>query len=247
LNKPKMIYLIATSITLVMSLIHWWFLIISAMGSVAYGLLCKSGSKRRDHELLAFAKEFREISHRDGLNAALSRSLKSDSAPKELKELSGRMMLGQVSIGDSRLCEDKNTRELMEIVEISVQNGTDIGNNLNLFISRLESDMENGNQSMLNSLNMNTLSSFGVSFFVPLFGGIGSSIMGSSGVMLGTSSMPQVIPFQAVVVIYIAIMSYIMNAFKPVSGQTPLFGSFQAAIIGAGIIKASSAFMAYAI
>ena len=135
----------------------------------------------------------------------------------------------------------------MEIIEISVQSGTDIKNNLDMFISRLESDIENGNQAMQGSLNMNTLSSFGISFFVPLFGGIGSSIISSSGAILGANATPQVIPFQAVIVIYIAIMSYMMYAFKPASGETPLFRSFQATIIGAGIIKASAAFMAYAI
>jgi hypothetical protein len=241
-----MIYLIVTSITLAMALIRWWFLILSAMISVAYNLLCRSDSKKRDHELLAFAKEFREMSRGEGLNAALAGSLKSDSAPKELRELSKKMMLGQISLGDSRLCEDKNTRELMEIIEISVQNGTDIKNNLNLFISRLESDMENSNQSMQNSLNMNTLSSFGVSFFVPMFGGIGSSIISGSGAILGTASVP-VIPFQTVIVIYVAIMSYVMCAFKPGNGQSPLLRSFQATIMGAGIIKVSAAFMAYAI
>ncbi len=247
MNKSKIIYLAFTSITLLMSLIQWWFLVPSAIGTIAYGVLCRSNSKKRDHELLAFAKEFREMNHKDGISAALSRTAKSNSAPKELKELSKRMMLGQISLGDSRLCDDKNTRELIEIIEISVQNGTDIKNNLNLLISRLESDIENGNQAMQGSLNMNTLSSFGISFFVPLFGGIGSSIISGSGAILGTAATPQVVPFQTVILIYIAIMSYIMCSFKPTSGQTPLFKSFQTTIIGAGIIKASAAFMAYAI
>ena len=67
---------------------------------------------------------------------------------------------------------------------------------------------------MQGSLNMNTLSSFGISFFVPLFGGIGSSIISGSGAILGMAATPQVVPFQTVILIYIAIMSYIMCSFK---------------------------------
>ena len=156
-------------------------------------------------------------------------------------------MLGQVDFGGSKICEDKNIQELMEIIEISVQNGTDIRNNLSMFISRLESDMENSNQSIQSSLNMNGLSSLGISFFVPLFGGIGSSIINSSSSILGAGQSTETIAFQVVIVAYIAIMSYIMEAFKRGNAQSALFKSFQAAIIGAGIIKTSAAFMAYAI
>ena len=66
MNKSKIIYLAFTSITLLMSLIQWWFLVPSAIGTIAYGVLCRSNSKKRDHELLAFAKEFREMNHKDG-------------------------------------------------------------------------------------------------------------------------------------------------------------------------------------
>lgn len=247
MDKLKITYLLAVSIALAMSIISWWLLVAAAGISIVYNLAGTPHSRKSDHKLLAFAKEFKEDIYERGLNAALSRSIRSDSAPNELKELSKRAMLGEIGPAMPIHCEDDNTKELIEIIGISLQNGTDIKNNLDLFISRLESEMENKNQSIQSSLNMNTLSILGVSFFVPLFGGIGSSIISSSGILLGTASTPQVIPFQAVVVIYIAVMSYTMYAFDREKGKSALFNSFQTTVIGAGIIKASAALMAYAI
>ena len=48
MNKPKMIYLVLTSVTLAMSLIEWWFLILSAIGTIAYNALYRSGPKGRN-------------------------------------------------------------------------------------------------------------------------------------------------------------------------------------------------------
>ncbi len=247
MDKIKAVYISIALATLAMSILWWWLLVLSAIIMLAYGMLPGSRPKNRDHELLAFTKEFSESVRKEGLNPALSRTLSAQSAPKEIKELSKSIMLGKVDFSDSLPCEDKNTKELMEIIEISVQNGADIRNNLNMFISRMESDMENTNQSMQSSLNMNSLSSLGISFFVPLFGGIGSSIISSSGSILGAGQSAETTAFQVVIVAYIAIMSYIMEAFKSGGSRSPLFKSFQAAIISAGIIKASAAFMAYAI
>ena len=243
----NIIYIAVILVTLSMSIIQWWFLALSAVIALAYSSFRKTGPKNKNLELLAFAKDLKESINSNGLNAALYRSIKSSTAPKEIKELSRELMLGKVAFGNPKCCEDKKTEELIEIIKISLQYGTSIENNLDMFISSLESDIESSNQTIQSSLNMDTLSSFGISFFVPLFGGIGSSIMSNSSSILGPNTNLGTAPFQAIVLAYIAIMSYIMGSFKMKNGRMALFDSFQTVLIGAGIIKASAALMAYAI
>jgi hypothetical protein len=229
------------------SSIWWWMLIASALLALAYNLSSRPSAKAGKHELLAFARSFRYDVQRSDLNSALCRSINDSNAPTDIKELAKRSALGELSQGSYTHCADSNISELAAIIVAGIQGGADIRNNLDQFISRLESDIENGNRADLNSLNMDGLSSVGVSFFVPMFGGIASSIISGSASINGMQAQNVVIGFQAVIIIYVAVMSYLMDAFKNSANKDPLFMSFQAAVIGAGIIKASSSFISYAI
>ena len=111
LDKIKATYIAIAFITLAMSIFWWWFLVLSAIIMLSYNILRKAKPKKSDHELLAFTKEFKETVYKGGLNTALLKLLKSNSAPKDIKELSKRIMLGQVDFGGSRICEDKNIQE----------------------------------------------------------------------------------------------------------------------------------------
>lgn len=246
MNRTTAVYLAIALATLAASAFWWGFIIASAASTLAYNIIMRSGSKRHDHELLAFSKEFARVCGSHGTSLALSKCAKDPSAPKEVRELSQRVRLGHSELCDSIPCSDGNIKELLEIIGMSIQNGTDIKNNLRLFISRLEADAESKNQLAQSSLNMDTLSVFGVSFFVPLFGGIGASIISGSGAILGTSSF-STSTFEMIIVAYIAVMSYIMHIFRSGKAYESLFSSFQTTVMAAGIIRLSAAFMAYAI
>ncbi len=247
LDKLKTIYIGAELVTVFISIIWWEFIIAAAMLALAYRLILRSAARRKDYELLAFARELLNSCGKKGMHAALGEASRLPSAPKEFKEASGRSMLGETDVLGHCMSKDPEKNELMGIVAMGLQQCHDVRKNLKLFVSRLESDMENKNKHVQNSLNMDILSSFGVSFFVPLFGGICASIIGASGTISGLSTAMATKSFEIVVIVYVALMSYIMGLFKEEPGDNPLFRSFQATIIGAAIMRVASAFMIYAI
>ena len=169
------------------------------------------------------------------------------NSPKELRALKRRFMLGELDISGSKKSDNQSINEFIDIVSLGLQGGTSIRNNLNLFISRLEAEADSRNKEIQGSMNMDTLSTFGISFFVPLFGGIGSSIIGASGSIIGASTSELAKSLQIILLVYIALMSYVMGIFRSSGAGEAAFKSLQNAIIGAAIIRTVANFMVYAI
>lgn len=247
MDRTGMACALAELASLALSLVRWEAMIASAAIALAYGFLRRSRHARGYNELLAFARELdRELSGKC-LSAALREASRSPSCPKELRDISRRSMLGDFEQNARHASADPETRELAELVSMGVSRGADIRKGLKAFIQRLEADIESRNAVTQNSLNMNSISSIGVFLFVPVFGGIGASIIGASGAIAGPLAAGTAFPFEAVVVFYLAVMGYVMQLFRKDREISPAIGSIQAAIIGAAIIRSVSTVVAYAI
>ncbi len=247
MDRTKTIYIIAGLAAAIASL-FWWVLIIPAAAlSIAYSIACKPASRAKDSRLLAFAREFNSECSRKGLNSALNGKAEEPNSPEELRELKRRYMLGDLGLQGHKKSPSPSANEFLDIVTLGLQSGTSIKNNLSLFVSRLEADAESRNKEIQSSMNMDTLSAFGISFFVPLFGGIGSSIIGASGSIIGASTAELAKSLQVILLVYIALMSYVMGIFRNSGRNEAAFKSFQNVIIGAAIIRTVANFMVYAI
>ena len=247
MDKTRAIYVFAESATAAASLIWWESIIASAIIALSYNIISKSKSKAKSNELLAFAKGFRAVCSGKGLNSALRYKSKDSNAPEELKLIERRLAAGDICPSEYNKSEDRNVNEFIDIIIAGLQSGTDPKNNLSLFISRLENEIYSRNKSIQSSLNMDTLSILGISFFVPLFGGIGTSIIAASGSIIGASTSVIAKSFQVILLIYIALMSYIMALFKESGKNDPAISAFQGVLIGAAIMKTAANFMIYAI
>lgn len=95
---------------------------------------------------------------------------------------------------------------------------------------------------------METLSSIGVMFFIPLFAGIGATIIGASGAIGGDGLNSIKIPFELAMVAYVGIMCYISSMFKP-SNDTEhhAFSAIRGIAFGSALIRASTFLMSYVV
>ena len=229
-----------------LSFFSWKFIAVSISIAAAYWYLHISAEKSDEYGILSFSKSLSRLCAEKGINHALAEALDDKSAPDEIRELSIRTKLGGVDT--CRRPSNPLISELYDMLLLGLQRGMDISKNLRMFTANLESDLESKNRAMRNSLNMDVLSKVGISFFVPLFGGIGASIIGASGAILNSDVVLVKNSFEMLIVIYVAVMSYVTVHFRPFGRQgNAIIGSIQAAAIGAAIIVMSSSIITYAI
>lgn len=234
------------AVTLVASVYSWKFLVVSSAFALFYQLTTNTERKNMDDIALSCAKELRDLCRIHGLNHSLLLMSNSRSTPKELRKASRMLLLGHTEQDLLEKCGEEGMDELIELIVNYVHAGHEISKGLDMLISDLESKIDYKNKNTQSSLNMDTLSIFGIYFFVPVFGGIGASIMSGSMDILGAVHSP-VVQFEALMVLYASIMAFIMSLFRSEKFAQSAFDSLKAAIIAGGIIKASAALVAYAI
>ena len=246
MNRKTIAIFIAMVISLIASLLSWKFLVLSAALALLYPLTMSIEKKTDDNELLIYARELRDLCKTKGLTPSLASISKNKSYSKGFRTAACKLLMGHIDSDPVTKGPNENTGELTELISSGVQSGFNIKNSLDMFISGLESKMDAQNGAILGSLNMNTLSKFGVCVFVPLFGGIGASILSGSTAILGSLHSPTA-QFEFLIAFYTGVMSFVMSLFGSGGLIDNINGSFRATIIAGGIIKASSVLIAYAI
>ncbi|MCL4365184.1 MAG: hypothetical protein M1569_02965 [Candidatus Marsarchaeota archaeon] len=246
MDRSEIVYAAAQIPLVTLSFFSWKFIAVSMSIAVAYWYLHIRAEKSEEYGILSFSKSLSRLCAEKGINHALAEALNGQSSPNEIKELSIRTKLGG---GDT--CQRPSNpliSELYDMLMLGLQRGMDISKDLKMFTANLEADLESKNRIMRNSLNMDVISKVGIAFFVPLFGGIGASIIGASGAILNSDVALMKSSFEMLIVIYVAVMSYVTIRFRPFGRQgNAIIGSIQAAAIGAAIIVMSSSIITYAI
>lgn len=153
----------------------------------------------------------------------LSQSIKAMNGKKatetRLKLLLNRQMLGD-SESDSWGSTSPCTNELFTILEAGIKKGTPVANSLRLFCERLEYDIKMENRLAAKTRGMRNLTYAGLVFFLPLSGGISSSILSASLSVVNSSSLMIQQHFLMAIGAYIIIALYIGALFdKPGSSQ----------------------------
>ena len=246
MNKIQVFTYLAIAASLLASYLSWKFLLLASILAIFYPLAAKVERRIGDHAVLAWAKEFRDSCKRRGLSSSMLHLSKSSSCPAALKSSLRALLMSDHDPAHILKSGNDNLDELIELISSGANGGFDIKNNLDMYISKLESKMDLHNNTMQGSLNMNALSKLGVNFFVPVFGGIGASIMSGSTSILG-SLHPPTTQFELLIVLYSGMMSFVMSMFGSGSVADNVGSALRAAVIAGGIIKASEALMAYAI
>ncbi len=251
MDRSEILYAAVQMPLVALSFWSSWFIIPSVALAAIYGMASMKTAKATDHRLLSFSRSLSKSCANTGVNRALDESISSAAAPAEIRELAVRARLGDIDgagCANAKRRQNPAVRELYEILALGLRSGMDISNNLRVFTSNLEAETESRNRMARNSLNMDVLSRMGIAFFVPLFGGIGASIIGASGSIAGSNVALLKQSFEIVLIIYIAVMSYVMNSFRP-SGRPgdAIVGSVQSAAIGSAIMRLSSSIITYAI
>jgi hypothetical protein len=247
MDRIKAVCIVAELATAIASLVRWESIIASAGIAVLYSLLSRSRTRDRTNELLVFAREFEAACARKGLNSALKEKSTESNAPEGLREIERRLAAGDIEAREYKRSGDTNVDEFLDIIATGLGSGTDIRSNLGLFVSRLETEMHSKNKAIQSALNMDSLSTLGMAFFVPLFGGIGTSIIAASGSIIGSSTASLARSFQIIILLYITLMSYVMALFRECGRNEPALRAFQVALMGAAIMRTAAGFMIYAI
>lgn len=121
--------------------------------------------------------------------------------------------------------------ELGELVALRLNFGNDIKRSLGLFCKRLENEIGLENRLKSKIGGMQALTYMGLSFFLPLFGGISSSILSTSMNILSQSAAAMQHSFLLIIGCYIGMVLYITvsfgspdaNALEHLSSMLPAF------------------------
>lgn len=239
------LFITAGCAALALSAAAWEF----AAVALVIALVQKAGLHRQrqsgDSKLLAYAKSLEARHSRQGLLRSLAESSRCDPVPAAISSLSLRAMYGGIGPCQFNASGSRSAIELATMIDACLCNGASMKGSISRFISRLQAELELRNRMLQSSLAMDALSGLGLSIFVPMFGGIGASIISASGSIIGSGAYAAVLPFEAVIVIYVAVMSYTASAFGGASRGAA--SALQSAITGAAIIRIAAALTTNAI
>ena len=180
-----------------------------------YAMLRKSHNEKKDTLLLSRAILSRKMSQTPaltGLNQGSEVSRKLDSMLK-------KQQLGELNATPDPVETGPYSREFLNLISTWLNSGKSIKKNLELLAERLEYELKLENRFNSKIGGMRALTYAGLAFFLPLFGGISSSILGTSLGLAGSSSVILERNFLACVGIYAALALFINSSFsKPGSG-----------------------------
>jgi hypothetical protein len=249
LDKARTAFLASESAALAASAINPMLLPLALVIMAAQRLHLHRRRKEPAQALLSFAVELhRCCSMGKPISAALRRVCRMPLAPQEIVGIYREAELGSIEHADLSGIKDRSVRELAAIVAIGLERGGKVEGNLKSFISKLEADIDNRNRLMQSSLNMQGLSTIGLVFFVPMFGGIGTAIIGSSGMITGMAMHGVESSFQIVILAYITVMSYVVHALRSGNNAAEcIAGAAGYAIMGAAVMRLSLSLVSYAI
>lgn len=185
------------------------------MAAHIYTMLGKSINEKKDSLLLAKAI----LSRKPGPTFALG-DLKQDSeVSRKLGSMLKRQLLGEIEAVPDPRKPGRYARELLNLISTGLNSGKSMKKNLELLADRLEHELKLENRFNSKIGGMRTLTYVGLAFFLPMFGGISSSILGTSLNLAGGSPAAFEQDFLACIGIYIAFALFIGSSFsKPGAG-----------------------------
>ena len=178
-----------------------WTALALLASSHAY-IMRKEGKADERENTLALAKGLLAMQN-DGISMAHAAHRSESTEGRPL-----RQMVQGLRLGGIRIRKMGSMEELAAIAERAVAKGRHMNEELGLFCSRLSREIEEENARTSLIGGMRSLSYAGIAFFVPLLGGISSSILGYVG-LKGASE-----GFRAVIWLYTMLLLGITSLFE---------------------------------
>jgi hypothetical protein len=124
-----------------------------------------------------------------------------------------RKMLGELNLHSKNLAKG-HIGEIQEMLTIHIENGKNVSKRLSLFSRRLESEIRNEEKFYSKVNGLKGITYMGLIFFLPLFAGISSSILGTSMGFIAKNYTEIQNGFLLTVLAYIGIILYITETFS---------------------------------
>ncbi|MEM3839038.1 MAG: hypothetical protein QXF01_00440 [Candidatus Micrarchaeaceae archaeon] len=211
-----------------------------------FALRVKGAKKNIDAEILAFSGELLR-NYTGGLKRALLAAGKRKySFRQQINEINARIRLGCET---ALKHENQHLNELFAVLYLGLGRGVGVRSALSQFASRLERQLRQRNRTMANSGAMRYVTHLGMSFFLPLFGGISSTILTATGSLIGNSpgigAHGLLYSMLAYIFSVLAVDAFFSNGHitysELISSVIPVFS------ISAFVLLASAAYASYAI
>lgn len=190
--------------------------------SISYAELNKAligGNGKEKKPVLALAKRILiGVERGSRMKPAIEKAVREEKSGSHLALLLKRHLLGQIEVTiDGQ--DNPYAAELEKLVAFGLNTGKSIKKSLSLFCRRLEYEVESENRLSAKIGSMRALTYSGLLFFLPLFGGISSSILGTSVSLLNGQMLSFQQHFLMVIAGYVTILLSIVAVLgDPVSG-----------------------------
>lgn len=185
-------------------------------GIVMIYIIKRSGKNTiSDSEVLIFTKDLIR-SYREGLLKAVeTATARNYSFSKQIYYLISRYKLGSFA-SDSIHAPTRNQHlnELLGMILNALSSGINIKNSILQFESRLENEIKTGQRRTSRVGGMQYITYLGMAFFLPLFGGISSVILGTATGLLGNGNVSLQHGFIYSIAIYIIAVLAIDSFFN---------------------------------
>lgn len=229
MDKLIKILIIAVEIVLLFGMFFYsYYLGILAVPLISlqiYSAQRKKGVSKKEVLMLS-RRILSEIDKGKKMELLLKKEKGHDNLTNSVGLLLKRERLGELKASPEKILGSQHGSELLEMVAFRLNTGKEIKKNLTLFCRRLENEIEIENKLITKVGGMQTLTYAGLVFFLPLFGGISSSILGASLSMLSQNVLAFQQRFLLIIACYIATILCISTAFrKPNAGPVELLYS----------------------
>ncbi len=154
----------------------------------AFASTIKRGSSKGDAEIAVFAKDVLR-NYKLGLLGSIEAAADHGySFSKLISVQARRFRLGSYQIEETRT-GDRRLTELLKILSYGVSTGSSVKSNIEGFCKRIDGSINKSNRIVSKIGNTQSVSFLSISFFLPLFGGISSSILVTSLGLVGQGSV----------------------------------------------------------
>ncbi len=200
-----------------------------------------------DEEVLLFVRELLRR-RKEGLGRALSGAAsRGYSFSAGIRRMLARQRLGAEPSGPRGSAGDRSLAELERMAAAALASGASLVNGLERFERRLDGEVRKRNRARSKVGGMQYITYLGAAFFLPLFGGISSTILTASTSMLGLGAPAIAHGFLVAIGAYILAVLAIDSFFTkphctPLERVSSILTPFS---ISAMVLLASAAYMGY--
>ncbi len=217
MDKTKILFILADALAIFAAIRYTlYLLLLPPLLYLIYIRKKRSPDDLKKREALLISRKILAMLETGGnISTYLAYIGKSEKDPgiTNILYLLKRKMLGDLNLHSKNPAKG-HIGEIQEMLATHLENGKNISKRLFLFSKRLESEIRNEEKFYSKVNGLKGITYMGLVFFLPLFAGISSSILGTSMGFIGKNYAEIQNGFLLTVLAYIAIILYITETFS---------------------------------